>query len=96
MRRKPFFRNSASTPKVTVRSSLSWPVRLVLAFLFVTVAAAAGISIYEYGRSFGGPDRQELTAEIEPSHLVVAVAKQGRQKGERARCQRNGTGGGLE
>jgi hypothetical protein len=61
-----FFRhNSVSAPKVTVRSSMSWPVRLVLGFLLMTVAAAAGVAIYEFGRNIGGPDRRELLADVD-------------------------------
>jgi hypothetical protein len=66
MKWKLFYRrNSVSAPKVTVRSSLSWPVRLVLGFLFVAVAAAAGVSIYEFGRNIGGPGRQELLTDVD-------------------------------
>lgn len=66
MKWKLFVRNnSVSAPKVTVRSTMSWPVRLVLGFLLVTVAAAAGVGIYEFGRNFGGPDRRELQVEVD-------------------------------
>jgi hypothetical protein len=66
MKWKLFFRNlSVSAPRVTVRSALPWPVRALLAFLLLAVAAAAGVAIYEYGRSFGGPDRRELQAEVD-------------------------------
>jgi len=44
---------------------MSWPLRLILAFIFATVAAAAGVAIYEFGRDFGGPDRRALQAEID-------------------------------
>jgi len=66
MKWKLFVRNnSVSAPKVTVRSSLSWPVRFILGFLVIVVAAAAGFGIYEFGRNFGGPDRRELLADVE-------------------------------
>ncbi len=66
MKWKLFVRNnSVSAPKVTVRSSLSWTVRLVLGLLLLAVATAAGFGIYEFGRNFGGPDRRELLAEVE-------------------------------
>ncbi|HXW66221.1 MAG TPA: DUF6776 family protein [Burkholderiaceae bacterium] len=66
MKWKLFFRNlSVSSPQVTIRSRLSWPLRLVLAFIFATIAAAAGVAIYEFGRDFGGPDRRSLQAEID-------------------------------
>jgi len=66
MKWKLFFRNlSVSSPQVTVRSRLSWPLRLVLAFVFATIAAAAGVAIYEFGRDIGGPDRRALMAEVE-------------------------------
>ena len=66
MKWKLFYRNnSVSAPRVTVRSSLSWPVRLVLGFLFTAVAAAAGIGIYEFGRNIGGPGRQELLTDVD-------------------------------
>lgn len=66
MRWKLFLRNnSVSAPRVTVRSSMSWPVRVVLGFLLMTLAAAAGVAIYEYGRNFAGPGRRELQAEVD-------------------------------
>ncbi len=40
-------------------------VRRLLLFLVLAMAAAAGVGIYEYGRGFGGPDRRQLTAQIE-------------------------------
>lgn len=54
-----------SAPRVAVRSRLPWPLRAVLGFLVLAVAAAAGVALYEYGRQFGGPDRRQLQAEIE-------------------------------
>jgi hypothetical protein len=66
MKWKLWMRNqSLSAPRVTVRSRMSWSLRLILTFLFVTVATAAGVSIYEFGRNFAGPDRRELRAEID-------------------------------
>jgi hypothetical protein len=66
MKRRLFFRNlSVSAPKVTIRSRLPVPVRLLMAFLFTMVAAAAGVAIYEFGRNIGGPDRRELLAEVD-------------------------------
>jgi hypothetical protein len=57
--------NSVSAPRVSVRTHMSWPLRLVLAFLFAMVAAAAGVAIYEFGRNIGGPDRRELLSEVD-------------------------------
>jgi hypothetical protein len=66
MRRKLWLRNmSVSAPRVTVRSSLPWPMRALLGFLAAALAAAAGIAIYEYGRDIAGPDRRQLATEIE-------------------------------
>lgn len=66
MKWKLWMRNqSVSAPRVTVRSRMSWSLRLILTFLFITVAAAAGVSIYEFGRNIGGPDRRELLAEVD-------------------------------
>jgi hypothetical protein len=66
MRWKLWMRNmSVSAPRVTVRSTLPWPLRALLGFLAAALAAAAGVAIYEYGRDFAGPDRRELAAQIE-------------------------------
>jgi hypothetical protein len=66
MKWKLWFRNqSVSAPRMTIRSRMSWSLRLILAFLFVTVATAAGVGIYEFGRNIGGPDRRELLAEVD-------------------------------
>jgi hypothetical protein len=66
MKWKLFMRKlSVSAPRVTVRSQLPWPVRALLGFLVLAVAAAAGVAIYEYGREFAGPDRRDLMADLE-------------------------------
>lgn len=85
MKWKLLFRNmSVSAPQVTVRSRLSWPVRLLLAFVFATVAAAAGISIYEFGHDISGPDRRDLQAEVERlnSQLREVTAERDRNAAE--------------
>lgn len=48
-----------------MRAQLSWPARAVIFFFIAVLAAAAGVAIYEYGRQFAGPDRRELSAEID-------------------------------
>ncbi len=66
MKWKRFLRNSSvSAPQVTVRSRMPWSLRLILGFLLMTVAAAAGVAIYEFGRNIGGPGRRELLAEVD-------------------------------
>jgi hypothetical protein len=66
MKLKLFMRKmSVSAPSVTVRSQLPWPVRALLGFVVLAIAAAVGVAIYEYGRNFAGPDRKELMADIE-------------------------------
>jgi len=56
---------TVSAPRVTVRTQLPWPLRAVLGFIVLAVAAAAGVAIYEYGKDIAGPGRRELSAEIE-------------------------------
>lgn len=58
-------RMSVSAPRMTVRAQLSWPARAVILFFTAVIAAAAGVAIYEYGKQFAGPDRRELSTEIE-------------------------------
>lgn len=66
MRLKLLLRNlSVSSPAMTIRSRLPWSVRLLLVFIGLAMAAAAGVAIYEYGRGFGGPDRRELSEEVD-------------------------------
>jgi hypothetical protein len=66
MRLKLWMRNmSVSAPRVTVRSSLPWPLRALFGFLVVALAMVAGVAVYEYGRDFAGPDRRELVAHNE-------------------------------
>jgi len=84
---KPFSRNAAvSASRVTVRSHMSWPLRLVLSFLFVMVAAAAGVAIYEYGRNFGGPGQRELLVEVDrlTSELRETTAERDRNAAQAA------------
>lgn len=56
---------SISSPEVAVRSRLPLPLRRLLVFLMLALAAAVGVGLYEYGRSFGGPDRRQLVSEID-------------------------------
>jgi outer membrane murein-binding lipoprotein Lpp len=58
-------RMTVSAPRVTIRSQLPWPVRVLFAFVLLVAAAAAGVAIYEYGKEFAGPGRRELSAEID-------------------------------
>ena len=71
---------SISSPEVSVRSHLPVPLRRLLLFLTLALAAAAGVAIYEYGRNLGGPDRRVLSAEIErlQSQLREAEAERNR------------------
>jgi hypothetical protein len=63
---KLFFRRlSISAPNMTVRSRLPAAVRVALGFLFLALAAAVGVGLYEYGRDWTGPGRKELAAELE-------------------------------
>lgn len=81
MKWKLFMRKmSVSAPNVTVRSRLPWPLRAVLGFLVLAIAAAAGVAIYEYGKNFAGPDRRELLADIDrlQSSLREATAERDR------------------
>ncbi|HEX4596274.1 MAG TPA: DUF6776 family protein [Burkholderiaceae bacterium] len=66
MRWKLWLRNmSVSAPRVTVRSTLPWPMRALLGFIVVALAMVAGVAVYEYGRDFAGPDRRELVTHNE-------------------------------
>jgi cell division protein FtsL len=71
---------SISSPEVSVRSRLPVPIRRLLVFLTLALAAAVGVAIYEYGRGFGGPDRRALAAEIDrlESKLREAEAERSR------------------
>lgn len=64
MRWKLFMRNmSVSAPRVRVRSSLPWRLRVLLSCLALAIGVAAGISIYRYGRDIAVP--RELAAQVE-------------------------------
>jgi len=66
MRWKLWMRNmSLSAPRVTVRSTLPWPLRVLFGFIAAAVAMVAGVAVYEYGRDFAGPDRRELVTHNE-------------------------------
>jgi cell division protein FtsL len=55
-------------------------VRRLLVFLVLALAAAAGVGIYEYGRGFGGPDRRELSTQIERLQLKLREAEAERSR----------------
>jgi hypothetical protein len=66
MRWKLWLRNmSVSAPRVTVRSTLPWPLRALFGFIAAALAMVAGVVVYEYGRDFAGPDRRELVTHNE-------------------------------
>ena len=62
---------SLSSGEVSVRPHLPLPLRRLLVFLTLALAAAVGVGIYEYGREFGGPDRRELSSELERLRLQL-------------------------
>jgi len=81
MKWKLFMRKmSVSAPSVTVRSRLPWPLRALLGFIVLAVAAAAGVAIYEYGRNFAGPDRRQQQAEIERLESKLREMKSDRDR----------------
>jgi hypothetical protein len=81
MKWKLWLRNPAiGAPRVTVRSRMPWSLRLLLTFVFISGATAAGVSIYEFGRNIGGPDRRALMDQVErlESQLREATAERDR------------------
>jgi hypothetical protein len=98
MKWKLFVRNlSVSAPRVSVRSHTPWPLRALVGFVVLAVAAAAGVALYEYGKQFTGPDPRVLAAEIErlqsqlretkadrDRYAAVAAAYESQMKVERA------------
>jgi hypothetical protein len=82
MKLKLWLRNfSVSAPRVAVRTQLSWPLRAVVLFVLLSMAVAAGFTVYEYGRNPGGPDyRAELAAELERTREQLAQAVEERDR----------------
>ncbi len=81
MRWKLFLRSlSVSAPRVTVRSQAPWPLRALVGFVVLAVAAASGVALYEYGRQFAGPDAQDMGAEIVRLQLLLNEAKSDRDR----------------
>lgn len=73
-------RMTVSAPRVTIRSQLPWPLRVLLAFALLVVAAAAGVAIYEYGKEFAGPGRRELSAEVDRQNSQLRELKAERDR----------------
>lgn len=71
---------SINAPHVSVRSQLRLSVRLLLGFLLLALAAAAGVAIYDYGRDFSGPDRRELAAQVESLQRQLREAEAERSR----------------
>lgn len=81
MKWKLFMRKlSISAPRMTVRSQFPLPVRALLGFIVLALAAAAGVAIYEYGRQFAGPDRRDLQIELERTQLELREARAERDR----------------
>jgi hypothetical protein len=71
---------SAGAPSVTVRPTMPWPFRVLLAVLVLTFSVAAGLALYEYLRSLGGPTRDELVGEITDLRARLAAASNDRAR----------------
>jgi hypothetical protein len=71
---------SAGAPSVTVRATMPWPLRALLAAIVLTLSVAAGLALYEYVRSLGGPNRDELMAEITDLRTKLAAANADRTR----------------
>ena len=82
MKWKLWLRNlSVSAPRVAVRTQLSWPLRAVVVFVLLSLAVAAGFTVYKYGRNLDGPDhRAELMAELERTRDQLAQAVEERNQ----------------
>jgi hypothetical protein len=63
---------SLSGPNVAVRAQVPWRLKLLVAFILVALAVAAGLAVYESGRSLGSPDRRELAEELERVRLQLS------------------------
>ncbi len=90
MKWKLFLRkNTLSAPKVSVRSHMSWPVRTAITFLLMVAAAVAGLALYDWGRHFGGPNREQLVAQVASlrSALHAATAERDRDAMKAAALQ---------
>ena len=72
---------SVSGPHVAIRTQLPWPLRALIGFVVLSFAAAAGVAIYEYGRSLGGSDRGDSSEELSQarSQLSQVAADRDRQ-----------------
>ena len=73
-------RLTAGAPSVTVRATLPWPFRVLLAVVVLTFSVAAGLALYEYLRSLSGPNRDELIAEIADLRAKLAAANSDRAR----------------
>lgn len=71
---------SAGAPSVTVRATMPWPFRVLLAVLVLTFSVAAGLALYEYLRSLGGLNRDELVAEITDLRAKLAAVSNDRAR----------------
>lgn len=88
MKWKLLLRNlSVSAPRVAVRSQLPWPLRAAVLFVLLSLAVAAGFSLYEYGRKLSGPDRDVLISELERARVQLAQAVVERDRNAAAAIQ---------
>lgn len=73
MKWKSWVRNmSVSSPRVAVRTQLPWPLRALLGFVGLTLAFAAGVAIYEYGRSLGGTSQPQQGGDVDRLRMQLA------------------------
>lgn len=71
---------TSGAPSVTVGATVPWPFRVLLTVLILTFSVAAGLALYEYLRSLGGPNRDELIAEIADLRAKLAAANSDRAR----------------
>jgi len=94
MRMKLWMRNmSVSAPRVTVRSTLPWPLRALFGFVAIALAMVAGVAVYEYGRDFAGPDRREL---VDHNEQLAEQLRQTASERDRSTEQANSYEGELK
>ncbi len=81
MKWKLWLRNlSVSAPRVAVRTQLPWAARGALALIAAALGIVGLMTVYNYGRSFGAPDRGDMRGEIDQVRQQLQLAVSERER----------------
>ena len=72
-------RLTVSTPRVAIRSALSWPVRWLVLAVFLGLCAAVALWVFEFGRSLAGLDARSRSELVQTRSELARLRAEAQQ-----------------